>query len=561
MLINTDYLVVGAGASGLAFADALVAEADVEVTLIDRQARSGRSLAACVSVRPPAYSLGVLRRQLAAARRGPHRPDRRERRVLRTGDGRARSAGTSPRRPRGSRRPGGSACSPATSTSGQGATVSSVRDLSTGELHDVAVRRKVVDARYLEASIPATHTRPFDVAPGARVVPVNDLPAAAESASSYAVLGSGKTAVGRVHLAADNGVAPDRIRWVRPRDAWFYDRAHFQPLEQVGAIMEGISLDAEAGAQAANIDDLFERLEASGRLVRIDPSRPATMYRGTMLSAPELRGPAADRRCGQARPGAPDRARPDRPRARGVPNRSRRPARGLHGARPQQRPRHADLPARPDRAPAGAAPLAVVQRSPHRLRRGPPGQRRGQEPALPTQPLPQQHRRLAAHDEPHLEDGATLVERARPLGVGGRRAGSTCCVRFPITSPSRPCRRRSSAISPTSGPRSSGSRNWTDRARPLTPKFTQLDGSPALDAEVQRACWPRIVCAGRLTAGRMLSFTRGAARCFREADGRHGASRLAVSKRSIDQGHERPTLSHLRDPSGSRRSERRSARR
>ena len=52
--------------------------------------------------------------------------------------------------------------------------------------------------------------------------------------------------------------------------------------------MEGNSLDAEAGAQAANVDDLFERLEASGRLVRIDPSWPATMFRGTMLSAPEL---------------------------------------------------------------------------------------------------------------------------------------------------------------------------------------------------------------------------------------------------------------------------------
>lgn len=52
--------------------------------------------------------------------------------------------------------------------------------------------------------------------------------------------------------------------------------------------MEGNSLDAEAGAQAANLDDLFERLEAAGRLVRIDPSRPATMFRGTMLSAQEL---------------------------------------------------------------------------------------------------------------------------------------------------------------------------------------------------------------------------------------------------------------------------------
>jgi cation diffusion facilitator CzcD-associated flavoprotein CzcO len=39
--MDTDYLVVGAGASGLAFADALVAEADVEVTLVDRQEAPG----------------------------------------------------------------------------------------------------------------------------------------------------------------------------------------------------------------------------------------------------------------------------------------------------------------------------------------------------------------------------------------------------------------------------------------------------------------------------------------------------------------------------------------
>jgi hypothetical protein len=87
----------------------------------------------------------------------------------------------------------------------------------------------------------------------------------------------------------DHDVAPDRIRWIRPREAWFHHRSAFQPLEQVGSIMTGISLDAEAGAQATDIDDLCDRLEASGRLLRIDPSWPATMYRGTMLSDHELR--------------------------------------------------------------------------------------------------------------------------------------------------------------------------------------------------------------------------------------------------------------------------------
>jgi hypothetical protein len=171
---------------------------------------------------------------------------------------------------------------------GNGSNGEQVRDARTGELHDIAVRRKVVDARYLGASIPATHIVPFEVAPGVRAVPVNQLPAYAGSAATYAVLGSGKTAADACVWLLDNGVEADRIRWIRPRDAWFYDRKHFQPLEHVGAIMEGLALDAEAGAQAANIDDLFERLEASGRLVRIDPSSPATMYRGTMLSAREL---------------------------------------------------------------------------------------------------------------------------------------------------------------------------------------------------------------------------------------------------------------------------------
>jgi hypothetical protein len=163
-----------------------------------------------------------------------------------------------------------------------------VRDLRTGKLLEVAVRRKVVDARYLEGSTPATHDIPFDVAPSARVVAVNDLPTVAAPGVRYAVMGSGKTAVDACVWLLENDVEPDRIRWIRPRDAWFYDRRHFQPLDQVAAIMEGISLDAEAGARAADVEELFDRLETSGRLVRIDPSWRATMYRGAMLSGAEL---------------------------------------------------------------------------------------------------------------------------------------------------------------------------------------------------------------------------------------------------------------------------------
>jgi hypothetical protein len=289
MLINTDYLVVGAGASGLAFADALLAEADVELTVIDRRpAPGGHWLDAYPFVRlhtPSAYygvnslALGEDRIDEVGENAGYYERA--------TGDDVFEYFAEAAARLTKTGR-----CRVLTGHEhlGSGSDGEHVRDLSTGELHDLAVRRKVVDARYLEASIPATHAAPFEVAPDARLVPINELPAAARSDSAYAVLGSGKTAADACTWLLENDVAPDRIRWIRPRDAWFYDRRHLQPLDQVGAIMEGLSLDAEAGAQAADVDELFERLEASGRLLRIDPACPARMYRGTMLSGRELAG-------------------------------------------------------------------------------------------------------------------------------------------------------------------------------------------------------------------------------------------------------------------------------
>ena len=283
MSISTDYLVIGAGASGLAFADTLVAKTDAEVTLVDRRdAVGGHWVDAYPFVKlhiPSAY-YGVDSLPLGGDRI----------------DDDGENAGFYERATGQEVRDYFAEVAERLTATGRVRILTGhehiddgrVRDLASGEVHDITVRGKVVDARYLEASIPATHTPSFEVAADARVVPVNDLPTAADSASAFTILGSGKTAVDACVWLLDHGVAPDRIRWVRPREMWFWDRAAFQPLDQVGGIIEGISLDAEAAAHASDLDDLFARLEASGRVFRIDPSQPATMFRGTMLSAREL---------------------------------------------------------------------------------------------------------------------------------------------------------------------------------------------------------------------------------------------------------------------------------
>jgi hypothetical protein len=91
-------------------------------------------------------------------------------------------------------------------------------------------------------------------------------------------------------LVARHGVDPDKIRWVRPRDAWLVDRASLQPRDLVASTVEGFSLGVEALAQAESVDDLWRRLEACGQLCRLDPQVTPTMFRGAILSAAERKG-------------------------------------------------------------------------------------------------------------------------------------------------------------------------------------------------------------------------------------------------------------------------------
>ena len=71
--------------------------------------------------------------------------------------------------------------------------------------------------RYLEASIPATRTPPFDAEPGARLIPVNDLVRLTGAASRYTVIGGGKTAMDACIWLLESGVPPEAIRWIRPQ--------------------------------------------------------------------------------------------------------------------------------------------------------------------------------------------------------------------------------------------------------------------------------------------------------------------------------------------------------
>jgi hypothetical protein len=156
----------------------------------------------------------------------------------------------------------------------------------SGKRYAVGATTRIVDARYLAPEIPATTRAPFAVADGARVVAVNELVDVGEAAGQYVIVGSGKTATDACVWLLANGVDPDAICWVRPRDPWMLNRAVVQPNPAVFLGMAGDILDAAGAAESA--EDLFLRLEDAGVMLRIDRTVTPTMARTPTLASWEL---------------------------------------------------------------------------------------------------------------------------------------------------------------------------------------------------------------------------------------------------------------------------------
>ncbi len=282
---ETDYLVVGAGAMGMAFTDALIDHADVHVTLVDRRyAASGHWQDAYPFVQLHQASLfyGVASTVLgngAVQQSGPEaglqeraRPaqiqtyfdDILHRQFM--GSGRVTFLGGSEYHP--------------------DASSHLVTSRLTGETVKVKVRRRVVDATYLSPTIPATTPPPFGVADDVRVVAINDLATLDVAPTNFVIVGSGKTATDGIIWLSANGVQPDRIVWVRPRDPWMLNRAMVQPDPAVALGLAADTMDAAANAES--LEDMFLRLEAAAVMLRIDTNVTPTMAKTPTLGTWEL---------------------------------------------------------------------------------------------------------------------------------------------------------------------------------------------------------------------------------------------------------------------------------
>lgn len=275
--IEADYVVVGAGAMGMAFVDEILSFSDATVAIIDQHAKPGghwNDAYPYVRLHQPSFFYGVSSTRLGS--------DRLDEVGLNAGLSELAS--------------GAEVCAyydqlmqrrflPSGQVQYFPRTVFRAGEATTipsGETRPVTAHRAVVDATYMKVKVPSTSPPAYGVDRAASVIPPNRLPAVDRPPGGYNVIGAGKTAFDAIVWLLGNGVDPDDIQWIVPRDSWLLDRAATQPHDF--RISEQTRIIAESSSAA----DLYERLEAEGLFLRIDPSIEPTMYRCATVTEAEL---------------------------------------------------------------------------------------------------------------------------------------------------------------------------------------------------------------------------------------------------------------------------------
>lgn len=282
--IEADYLVIGAGAMGMAFADAIVAETAARLVIVDRYHQPGGHWTTAypyVRLHQPSAFYGVNSRKLGS--------DTIDRVGWNAG---LYELATS-----------GEVCAYFDQVMQQQLLPSGrvsyfpmseylgdnrFRMLS-GEEVMVDVRRRVVDATYMRVVVPSMRPPTYAIAPGVVCIAPNDLPGYRGEYARYVIVGAGKTGIDAALWLLRHGISAGKLTWIMPRDSWLLDRASIQPgPEFVDDLRAGVARQVEAILGATSLDDLFDRLESSGRLLRFDTAVRPTMYRCATVTRAEL---------------------------------------------------------------------------------------------------------------------------------------------------------------------------------------------------------------------------------------------------------------------------------
>ena len=217
-MMEADYLVIGSGATGMAFVDTLLAETDASVVMVDRYHQPGghwNHAYPFVRLHQASSYYGVNSRQLGGGG------------ICQSGWNRGLFELAS----------SNEVCAYLDQVMQQQLLPTGrIRYFpkceydSNGQFHSLLSHEqykvsasKIVDATFIASEVPSTNPPAYEVREGVNCVPPNGLVDATGEYSNYTVIGSGKTGIDACLFLLQHGVNPDAICWIMPRDAWYYN--------------------------------------------------------------------------------------------------------------------------------------------------------------------------------------------------------------------------------------------------------------------------------------------------------------------------------------------------
>lgn len=283
--LETDYLIIGAGATGMAFADTLLTETNAKIIIVDKFQKPGghwNHAYPFVTLHQPSAFYGVSSTEL-----GHHKIDENgfNRGLINLATGTAINTYYE-QVMAGRFLPSGKVrYFPLCEYLGD----SKFRSILSGEIFEVLVSKKTVDATHMKTKVPSTHVPNFSVSSEVKFIPINGLTNLEKTPDTYVIIGGGKTGIDACLWLLENQVNPNKITWIISRDSWFTDRQNTQPTsEHLKYFLNDRACQLEALENAETISELYELLEKEGVLLRLDKNVMPKMYHGATVSQIEL---------------------------------------------------------------------------------------------------------------------------------------------------------------------------------------------------------------------------------------------------------------------------------
>ena len=269
---ETDYLIIGAGAMGMAFADEIFTlQPNIKLTIVDRRAKAGghwNDAYPFVGLHQPAAFYGV--NSLTLGNGSTDLSSKTEilayyEKIVAKFKASGRVEFLGQHHYLGN---------------GQVADLQNPENITTYKIN-----KRLVDATYMKVEVPATHAPKYTVDEGVSIIPINNLVTEHDQWDNFYVIGNGKTGIDAVLYLLNKGVDANNINWIVPNDAWLFNREALQ----VGKVGNRILEHALHFKNGKTVDEVFLEIEKTGGIIRIDEQAMPKKWRCGTVSPEEIK--------------------------------------------------------------------------------------------------------------------------------------------------------------------------------------------------------------------------------------------------------------------------------